>query len=38
MQGIHAVPTDFLEKQLHSVLSDIGADVVSPPGPDIIKD
>ncbi|CAM6099255.1 unnamed protein product [Calypogeia fissa] len=28
VQDIHTVPPDFLEKQLRSVLSDIGADVV----------
>jgi hypothetical protein len=28
MQGIHTVPADFVEKQMLSVLTDIGADVV----------
>lgn len=28
MQGIHAVPAEFVEAQMKSVLLDIGADVV----------
>jgi len=28
MQGIHTVPADFVESQVKSVLTDIGADVV----------
>jgi len=28
VQGVHAVPVDFIARQLDSVLSDIGADAV----------
>ena len=28
VQGVHAVPIDFIARQLDSVLSDIGADAV----------
>jgi hypothetical protein len=31
MQGIHAVPAEFVESQVESVLIDIGCDVVSLP-------
>jgi len=27
-QGIHALPADFVESQVKSILTDIGADVV----------
>jgi hydroxymethylpyrimidine kinase/phosphomethylpyrimidine kinase/thiamine-phosphate diphosphorylase len=40
VQGIHTVPADFVEKQMLSVLTDIGADVVKTgmlPTVDIIR-
>jgi hydroxymethylpyrimidine/phosphomethylpyrimidine kinase len=40
VQGIHTVPADFVEKQMISVLTDIGADVVKTgmlPTVDIIR-
>ena len=40
VQGVHAVPIDFLAAQLEAVLSDIGADAVKTgmlATPDIVK-